>query len=236
MTAEFPAPVERIAPAETGATASITGPRPVEDLRAGRAQDHRHAAGGPEPRRAAPLDELQHRRARRLVRRQAGRGLRGHGPVRVRQVHADPLPDPPRRAHRRRGASRRRGHRHGQPRPPARAAPPQDVDGVPALRPAARTGASSTTSPSVSRCAARSPRTAGRRPPSSWPWSGSTGRPTATRTSSRAACSSASVWRARWPWTPRSCSSTSRSARSTRSSGGTCRTRSCASTTRWARP
>ena len=44
-------------------------------------------------------------------------------------------------------------------------------------------------------------------------WSASTARPTATRTSSRAGCSSGSVSPARWPWIPRSCSSTSRSAR-----------------------
>ena len=38
----------------------------------------------------------------------------------------------------------------------------------------------------------------------------------ATRTSSRAGCSSASAWPAPWPSIPRSCSSTSRSAPSTR--------------------
>ena len=56
-----------------------------------------------------------------------------------------------------------------------------------------------------------------------------------SRASSRAASASASAWPARWPPTSRSCSWTSRSARSTRSPATGCRTTSCACTPRSAR-
>ena len=59
---------------------------------------------------AAGEDRLRRRRQGRLLRRRARRGLRGDGPVRLRQVHPGALPDPADRADRRHGRDRRRRH------------------------------------------------------------------------------------------------------------------------------
>ncbi len=144
--------------------------------------------------------------ARRLVRRPAGRGLRGHGPVGQRQVDARPLHDPPDRAHAGRGRSStartswRRARKLRELR--AEAAPEEVQHGLPALRPAA---------PSQGhrqrRLRARDPRraTGGPRAPGARddrPGRPRPGMPTATRTSCPAACSSASGWPARSPVDP----------------------------------
>ena len=102
--------------------------------------------------------------------------------------------------------------RRAAPRDP----PPEDQHGVPALRPVpapadrrergVRPGGAGDREGRAQREGERGPR---RR-------SGSAAGGTRTPTSSRAACSSASGWRGRWRPTPRSCCSTSRSARSTR--------------------
>ena len=86
---------------------------PLEGLRAGRAQAHRHAGRRPLHRGPPPEARLDGCRPRRLVRRPAGRDLRRHGPVGQRQVDADSLPDPAHRADRRRDPARRRGHPEG---------------------------------------------------------------------------------------------------------------------------
>ena len=79
------------------------GPRPLEGLRSGGAQDHPAAPR----RRPAEQIELPSRETGstiavrgRLVRRPAGRGLRRHGPVGQRQVDPRPLPHPAHRADR----------------------------------------------------------------------------------------------------------------------------------------
>ena len=124
-------------PREAARHADPRRPEPVEGLRTGRAQAHRHARRRPVARRAAPQDRLDDRPARRDVRRLAGRGLRRHGPVGQRQVDARALHDPAHRADRRRGPARWRGHRQGEPGHAARAPPAPVQHGLPALRPAA---------------------------------------------------------------------------------------------------
>ena len=81
------------------------GAEPLEDLRQGLRPHHRHAGRRPVARRPQGEDRLRGRRQGRLLRGRARRGLRGDGPVRLRQVHAGALPDPADRADRRRGAS-----------------------------------------------------------------------------------------------------------------------------------
>ena len=211
------------------------GPQPVEDLRPGREQDRGHPRRAAEQRRHPAQDGLERRDPGRLLRRLAGRGVRGHGPVRERQVDPRPLPDPAHRAHGRRGPPRRRGHPQGRSEAPPRAPSAALRDGLPALRAAAppeghRQRGLRPRDPG--RAASRSD-TPGRARRSSWSaWSASR---SATRTSCPAASSSGWGWPGRWRSTRRSCSSTSRSAPSTRSSGGTCRTRSSGSTRKSAR-
>ena len=74
---------------------------PLEDLRPRRRQDHRHARRRPLARGPQGEDRLRRRRQGRLLRRGARRGVRGDGPVRVRQVHAGAPADPAHRADRR---------------------------------------------------------------------------------------------------------------------------------------
>ena len=111
---------------------------PVEGVRA----EGGERAGVTGARRAAPqgaegADRLRRRRLRPQLRRRPRRGLRRHGAVRLRQVHAGPVPDPADRAHGGRGRLPGRGHPALQREVAARAAPAQDLDGVPALRAAA---------------------------------------------------------------------------------------------------
>ena len=79
-------------------------------------------------------DRLRRRRARRLDRRLAGRGLRRHGALRLRQVDARAHADPADRADGRLDrAGRKERHRRQRLRAP-RAAPPLGLDDLPALR------------------------------------------------------------------------------------------------------
>src|SRR5262245_24004726 len=117
----------------TGRHRSVEGLRPEWP---GRQRRHRRnpisrAARG----RAAPADRMRGRGPGHLVRRTAQRGRRGHGSVRVGEVHAGELPDPAVRADRGDRPARRRGSRRGRRQAVARA-PPQPVrDGIPELRP-----------------------------------------------------------------------------------------------------
>ena len=134
----------------------------------------------------------------------ARRGVRGHGPVRLRQVDPGALPDPADRADRRRGPAGRRGH------------PQADDERLRELRrhqfsmvfqhfgllPHRRVVDNVAYGLEI-----RGDRQ-GRAPRRSAPGGDRAGRAdrlraTATRTSSPAACSSASAWPARWPSTPR---------------------------------
>ena len=198
-------------------------PRPLEGLRTRPSTRSIEGAGKPprcrghrgEPSRAQ--GRLDRRGPRRLVRRQARRGLRRHGPVRQRQVDARPLPDPADRADgRARSMLDGEDIRKAEPGAAPRAAPAPLRDGLPALRPAAPSAG-----PRQRRVRAGDPRRAEGRPPGAGARDARPRRPrrawpTATRTSCPAASSSASGWPGRSPSTRRSCSSTSRSAPSTR--------------------
>ena len=74
------------------------------------------------------------RRARHVLRGRARRDLRRDGPVGERQVDVDPLPVPVDRADVREGGRRGRGRDGDGSRHPARSAPHEVVDGLPALR------------------------------------------------------------------------------------------------------
>ncbi len=87
------------------------------------------------PAGAVGEDGLRGGRSRRLVRRHRGRGLRGHGALRFRQVHARADDQPTARSDRRTGPDRRRGRRAARRRAPPRHPPPEDQHGLPALRP-----------------------------------------------------------------------------------------------------
>ena len=106
----------------------------LEGLRPERRQGHRHTRCRALPRRPAREDRQRDRGPRRLAGDQPRRGLRGHGTIRLRQVHAGADAHPPDRANRRK-------HPHHRPRrdgrgllEAARAAPPHRLDGLPALR------------------------------------------------------------------------------------------------------
>ena len=93
------------------------------------------SAGRPAlPQGAAGEDRPRRRHPRRRLRRRPRRGVRGHGPLRLRQVHPGAAAHPADRADGRHREAVRRGHhrdgRQGPPRHPA----PQGVDGLPALR------------------------------------------------------------------------------------------------------
>ena len=146
-----------------------------------------------------------------------GRGLRRHGPLRLRQVHAGPLPHPADRADR---AARSRIDGEDITRWPtsaaARAAPAPRLDGLPALRAAAAPQGHR-----QRRLRPRGPRRGQGGAPRPGPGDGRPGRArratrTPTPTSSPAACSSASAWPARWPSTPSAALRRAVLARSTR--------------------
>ena len=92
----------------TSTAAALSVQQPLEDLRPGRGQDHRHPGRRPLARRPEGEDRLRRRGQGRLLRRRARRGLRGDGPLRLRQVDAGALPDPADRADLRHGPHRRR--------------------------------------------------------------------------------------------------------------------------------
>ena len=111
----------------------------------------------------------------RLLRRGARRGLRGDGPVRLGQVHPRPAADPADRADRRHGRAVRRGHHRDVRRALLATLRRTTSRWSSSTSACCRTARSSTTSPSGSRCAARTRASAAAGPRRWSTWSGLTG-------------------------------------------------------------